>query len=223
MRATMSILGLHNYTDGAIWDQLVLPADIDRDVVIGNILLECAELELIYPEPDTMTTAIGLWSKAEREVWEKLQATTKFVYNPIWNKDGIVTETEISHNIRSDSENENGSTQSDGSVSSLRRDEGSQTQKVSAYDSAAFNDREKNDQTNVTNDRSDTESSTSSDRSVSREGSDSHDRRYERIEQGNIGVTTTQQMIREEREVDTFHIDDYIVQSFKRRFCLLVY
>lgn len=223
MRATMSILGLHNYTNGSVWDDLELPAGVDRDVVIGNILLECAELEVIYPDPDVMTTAIGLWSAAELDSWRKLYETTVLDYNPIWNKDGKVVETESSHNVRSDSESENGSTQSDGSVSSLRRDEGSQTQSVSAFDSAAFNNREKNDETNISNDRSETEASTSTDRSVSREGVDSHDRRYERIEQGNIGVTTTQQMIKEEREVDQFHIDDYIVQSFKRRFCLLVY
>ena len=223
MRATMSILGLHNYTEGSIWEDLVLPAGVDRDVVIGNILLECAELELIYPDPDVMTTAIGLWAAAELDSWRKLYETTQFDYNPIWNKDGKVVETETSHNVRSDSESENGSTQSDGSVSSLRRDEGSQTQSVSAFDSTAFNNREKNDETNIANDRSETEASTTTDRSVSREGVDSHDRRYERVEQGNIGVTTTQQMIKEEREVDQFHIDDYIVQSFKRRFCLLVY
>lgn len=40
---------------------------------------------------------------------------------------------------------------------------------------------------------------------------------------GNIGVTTTQQMIDEERRVVKFNISDYIIESFKRRFCLLIY
>ena len=40
---------------------------------------------------------------------------------------------------------------------------------------------------------------------------------------GNIGVTTTQQMIEEERRVSQFNIYDYIIESFKRRFCLLIY
>ena len=40
---------------------------------------------------------------------------------------------------------------------------------------------------------------------------------------GNIGVTTSQQMIREEREIDLFNIYDQITQDFKRRFCVLVY
>lgn len=40
---------------------------------------------------------------------------------------------------------------------------------------------------------------------------------------GNIGVTTTQQMIEEERRVVKFNVMDYIIDSFKRRFCLLIY
>ena len=40
---------------------------------------------------------------------------------------------------------------------------------------------------------------------------------------GNIGVTTTQQMIEEERRISKFNITDYIIDSFKRRFCLLIY
>ena len=40
---------------------------------------------------------------------------------------------------------------------------------------------------------------------------------------GNIGVTTTQQMIESEREVADFNMYDIIVSEFKQRFCLLVY
>lgn len=40
---------------------------------------------------------------------------------------------------------------------------------------------------------------------------------------GNIGVTTTQQMIREERDVAEYSTIYYIVNSFKKRFCLMVY
>lgn len=40
---------------------------------------------------------------------------------------------------------------------------------------------------------------------------------------GNIGTTTTQSMILEERNVDQFSTIKYIVNSFKKRFCLLVY
>lgn len=40
---------------------------------------------------------------------------------------------------------------------------------------------------------------------------------------GNIGVTTTQKLIREQREVDLFNLYDIIIEDFKMRFCILVY
>lgn len=40
---------------------------------------------------------------------------------------------------------------------------------------------------------------------------------------GNIGVTTTQQMIESERELVKFNIYEYIVDEFSREFCLQVY
>ena len=40
---------------------------------------------------------------------------------------------------------------------------------------------------------------------------------------GNIGITTTQKLIREQREIDLFNIYDIIIEEFKMRFCILVY
>lgn len=52
--------------------------------------------------------------------------------------------------------------------------------------------------------------------------SDGSTRRVGRVH-GNVGVTTTQTMLKEEREVVQFNLIDFIVQSFKERFCLMVY
>ena len=40
---------------------------------------------------------------------------------------------------------------------------------------------------------------------------------------GNIGVTTTQKLIREQRDIDLFNLYDIIIQDFKMRFCILIY
>lgn len=40
---------------------------------------------------------------------------------------------------------------------------------------------------------------------------------------GNIGVTTTQKLIREQREIDLFNLYNIIIEDFKMRFCILVY
>lgn len=40
---------------------------------------------------------------------------------------------------------------------------------------------------------------------------------------GNIGVTASQDLIKKEREIADFSIVDHITDSFKKRFCLMVY
>ena len=40
---------------------------------------------------------------------------------------------------------------------------------------------------------------------------------------GNIGVTTTQKLIQEQREIDLFNLYDIIIEDFKMRFCILIY
>lgn len=40
---------------------------------------------------------------------------------------------------------------------------------------------------------------------------------------GNIGVTTTQKLIREQRDIERFNLYDIIIEDFKMRFCILVY
>lgn len=44
-----------------------------------------------------------------------------------------------------------------------------------------------------------------------------------RKEQGNIGITTTQQMIQEERNIAEFNLIRYITEDFKNRFCIVIY
>ena len=40
---------------------------------------------------------------------------------------------------------------------------------------------------------------------------------------GNIGVTTTQKLIQEQRAIDLFNLYDIIIEDFKMRFCILIY
>lgn len=40
---------------------------------------------------------------------------------------------------------------------------------------------------------------------------------------GNIGVTTTQKLIREQRNIEQFNLYDIIIEDFKMRFCIMIY
>ena len=204
---TLSVLGLYNYDD-TLFDNMVVPAGVDKtNVLIPNLLADLAELEVIYPDPEIMKTIIEVWSKKQLPVWSKLMDTVNLEYNPIYNKDGYYEETETR-----DLANTNRITDR---ISGSVTDEGSNTNSVSAFNANDFQNREKD---TIENERREEAENTS----VSN-GTDTGDITRERHEYGNIGVTTTQQMIKEEREVVQFNIVNYIIEDFKQRFCLLVY
>lgn len=177
-RTTLTILGLWQY-DKTLFSGMQLPDGISAETVRDNLLMECAELEILYPDPAFMKQAITSWSAMMAPVWQELYDTTQYEYNPIWNKDGTYRETET-RNLEASGE--------------------------STHDTMGFNST----------------SWSNSDRNRSN-GTDTGTVTRERVEQGNIGVTTTQQMIKEQREVVEFNVVQRIIDDFKMRFCILVY
>ena len=249
MRATLSLMGMYEY-DHTILDFFHYPdkwETADKDVFVNKLLLDTAELEVLYPDADIFKTAIKYWSAAEVQNWNKLYDTTVLKYNPIWNKNGTVTETEkhiknnnytdvtdgtiADHSITSG----NQSTESSGNENTNTTNNTNEKDYVFGFnsESAAQSGQTVTDDTGNTNtgrsENSKTNSSANTDATTTNNTNFKHDekenidREYTRTEQGNIGITTTQQMINEEREVDKFNLMDYIIDRFKQRFCLLVY
>ena len=160
----MSILGMYEY-DNSLFDGLAVPTYTDssgvvhvvnKTDVINSILLNCAELEIIYSNISTMKLAIGVWSASEQDTWKKMFSTQKMQYNPLWNVDADVV------NI--------------GSVMGFN-------------ESASWSDAAKETQRRT----------------------------------GNIGVTSSQDLLQQERDVADFSIIRFITESFKKRFCIMIY
>ena len=86
MKATLTVLGLYNYDD-AIFDGMQLPEGVDADNVVSNLLMELAELEVIYPSWITMQRAISDWSKARVKSWARMLQALNAEYDPIENYD----------------------------------------------------------------------------------------------------------------------------------------
>lgn len=249
MRATLSLMGMYEY-DNTILDFFHYPdkwETVDKDVFVNKLLLDTAELEVLYPDANIFKTAIKYWTAAEVQNWNKLYDTTVLKYNPIWNKDGTVTE------IEKHVKNNNYTDVTDGKIADHSVTKGNQNTETSGNEktnttnntnekdyvfgfnseSAAQSGQTVTDDTGRTNtDRSEniktnnsanTDATTTNNTNFKHDEKENIDREYTRTEQGNIGITTTQQMINEEREVDKFNLMDYIIDRFKQRFCLLVY
>ena len=230
MSATVSLLGLSRINPG-ILDDLVLPDGLDADLVKDNLLAETAELEVIYPDALFMQSMIGRWSQKELPIWTRLYKTTLLEYNPIENYDRTEEWTEGENSSRSvDAETTgNSTTDSTGSTNTSGTTKASNTgQKyVSAYNETDFTPTEKD--TNTQNGSSTTEQSEQGNVKVNT-AADTTTNETEKRDlvrsgrtHGNIGVTTSQQMIESERQVSLYNIIDVIITSFKNRFCLLVY
>lgn len=215
MRSTLSLLGLWRWSPDVL-DLLQLPSELDREAVINELLLQCAEVEILYPDPDFLKQAVGAWSRIMLPIWQRLYSTTVLEYDPISNYDR--------HEEWSDSGSGNMSGSSSGTSghnsSSTNTDNTTTTNGRTGFNAnegmqpAASQTSTNNSSvtgTDSINDSNETETSSTS--------SSSHSGRM----WGNIGVTTSQQMIESERQVASYNVVQVIIRDFQDRFCILVY
>ena len=210
-RASLSMIGLYNWDD-SIFNLLQLPSGMDADLVTQNILAECGELEVMYPDWDFMYNAIGYWSSKELPTWERIYKLAQMEYNPIENYDRI--ENALEQENTKDNRMRLSSSTSKGSSNS----QNDNTNKVAGINTNTL--AAQSGSTGNTVASSDGESSLNeNDQGITDRGLN----RTSRIH-GNIGVTTSQQMAQQELDIaPQLNVVNYIVNAFKQRFCLLVY
>lgn len=218
----LSIMGLYEY-DNNIFQGLQVPEGLNREAVINEILLQCAELEIIYPNIDIMKLAITTWSIANQYTWQKLYDTMVVDYNPIWNVDANVTETLSGTENRDIERSGSGSNNRTVNLADNETVDITDTEAVKGFNSDTWAESHKNNKAgtdNIAHTGTDNIALTDSE-SVDDDLTRSETRTQRRT--GNIGVTTTQQMLEQERAIAEFNMVSYIAQSFKQRFCLLIY
>ena len=174
----LSILAMYNY-DNTLFDRCVFPVGLEKETITNEILLQCAEVEVLYGDIATLKSALAQWCNVMLKPWTKLLKTTELDYNPIENYNRTETET----------------------INNASTGKANGTNKVAGFEGGNLVTSNSTDQDSSTNSTNQRENHTS----------------------GNIGVTTSQQMIQQERDVAQYNIVQEIVNDFKRRFCLLVY
>ena len=223
---SLSIMGMYEY-DPSIFDDLEVPTGIDKNVVIGEICVQCAELEILYPNFDILKMCIKNWSKANAYTWQKLYDTTQLDYNPIWNVDAEITDSQEDDHSRtySDTGNDSRITSRHSTGSNNETINITDLESVQGFNSENWQPAKQNNRTGTDNVSLTSNDSIEDGNTINHSGNErtegTTDHTIKRT--GNIGVTTTQQMIEQEREIAKFSIINYIAVSFKERFCLLVY
>ena len=201
--------------------------------------METAEREIIYTNLGFLKQAIGSWSKKNLGVWTELYKTTQYEYNPIWNKDGSVIETETRDLTGTDKHTDN-LDRVDALKDHNTRDftdketkdlDSNSIDSVYGFNSssdapASKNVSEDNGTDTIAHTGTDTIDHTGRqdlDRTYDGTTTDKGTIKHERIETGNIGVTSTQSLIKEQREVVQINLYDIIIDDFQKKFCLGVY
>lgn len=192
--AVLSILGLWT-ADNSIFDLLNVPDGVEKQKVVDNILLQCADVSFVYSDPNTAKYAIGLWSDKNSLTWVKMYETTVVEYNPIENYDRKEDWTDTR--------------QTNSTVNQTTSAESENTNKVHGFEENAI----------VTANIEDSTGKGKSDSESNENETMIHTARMH----GNIGITTNQEMLEAERELVQFNMIDYITKSFQKEFCVMVY
>lgn len=182
MTSRLTLIGMINY-DPELFKNLRLPDEANATTFTNTLLLDFGTLGVVYPNAEFMRdVAIPAWSdkwqESLRQSWNALHAD----YNPIenydrqehWTDSPDITRTEFGSNESNITGSENSNAYGD----------------VSAYNSADYQaqDRTRSDSSNASNGKNNYNSSNQE------SGVTTHDGRIH----GNIGVTTSQQMIESE-------------------------
>ena len=236
----MDLMGLYNF-DNTIFDNFHLPEDLEdkKDVIVVNLLMETAEREVIYPDAGFMKSAIDRWSLKQSPIWERLFETTQYEYNPIWNVDGkVVEDRDLKGTDYLTDDHDTTRTHTD-TITRTHTDTMTTTHgltvttddSVYGYNSStpAPESKEVAAQSGKSSDAhtgsiTDAHTGSISDKDTGTRKHDTSDTGKITTERtGNIGVTSTQSLIQEQREVVKLNIIDVIIKDFDDRFILKVY
>lgn len=220
-----------------------LPAGIDRDVLVNNILLRGGEFEVIYSDPYFMQESIYTWLAKWHRTLEKWLAALAVEYDPLNNYDRHeeytdtegIGDTETRSGTRTDSRSGSTSTSSAAATNTTGSDTGSQgtENQVSAFDASTYQAKDRSDTTTGSTTSSSTgTTSTNSGASLESGSESTADTRAasrNRLLQhtahlfGNIGVTTSQEMLSAELSIAEWNLYDHITDLFLTEYIIPVY
>lgn len=204
MHATVSFLGLYNY-DNTIFDELQVPAGVDKTLVQNTLMMETADLEVMQPDPVIMRPVLGWFSQRRLDAWTRVYTALSSKYQA--DTDVEVTETRTPDLSYNETRTPNLTTtgQNNGADTT--------TTKRAGFNSGNLETAEQ------------METSLGTGNTIHSTGNETTDR----TETGSETKTTTgrhqaaQDLISKELQLAMTDTVEYIVKDIRRNFCLLVY
>ena len=240
--ATLPLIGIYNYNEH-IFDGLTFPEGIDKEIAVNEILTRSGEFEILYPDDVFLTAMITHWGKKHYRTFDKWLAALAIQYNPLENFDrneetrdetrknsGYKTSADYTDKRTANLEDKRTANLDDTTQQTV---DGTVQHDVAAYDSGTAvlqsKDTSNTGTSKVTQSGTDTYNHTGTDE-TRRAGtlSDTTGNEQEAFIHkshlyGNIGVTTSQQMLQAELDVQRFNLYENIADLFIDEFCIAVY
>lgn len=234
MQSKITLIGMYNF-DNTLFDKLTFPAGIDRDLAIERILNKSEEFELVYSDFDYLQDRIGIWGEIWEHTFKKWVDALSVEYDPLHNYDRHEVYTDTHQRAYSDESNrsytDGSSEHSDSASNTVTASNSSSNteQKVSAYDEADYSDRQKETAGATTNQTGggsasgDVTRNAAGGANTNESGNSNELIKHDAHLYGNIGVTTSQQMLKDELDIVTWNLYEHISDIFIDEFCILVY
>lgn len=211
------------YYDDTIMDNFIVPDGIDRQLALDTIYQRCGLTPLYHPDPAWLKFYVGRWCSKNAKTWEELYKTTIQDYNPIYNYDRTEETTDTRSGTRKLSEDTSSNTKQSGDSSVTDSSNDTSEHTISADNSDSYEPGYKD-----VSSRQDTQESESSnrvdvtgDRAVDETTGETYSHKLRAY--GNIGITTTQEMLEAQRKLVRYNVYNEIADSFKEEFCLYIY
>lgn len=210
-----------------LFKNMQLPEGIDKDTLVADILMRGGEFEVMYADPYFMQSLIGPWSKKWYRTFDKWVKALAIDYNPLENYDrmeeweddttGSLTNTRTHNNQdkRTLNTKEKRTIDTDSTT----------TEEVSAYDSSSY---QPSKQVTTDNGGTDTMDNTGTDTmdytgTIKDDGESLNNAKHEGRIHGNIGVTTSQQMLQSELDLAQWNLYEHISDIFLSDFVIPIY
>lgn len=213
--ARLTLWGIYQY-DKTLFDGIVLPTGIDKENLVAEIMKNSGDLYPYHQSYEYLKRNINFWFARRLFDFGRMYEALRMEYSPIENYDRKENISRDYENSGSDKESTTlGSTTTSTNIGSNDNEN-----KVSAYNESDYTNREKDTQSyksTVTNSGSGTDT-TQTEYGLKRK--EVEDIRVH----GNIGVTTSQQMIESELSLRAkYDIYKIIAKEFEREFLVQIY
>lgn len=211
--AKLTLIGMYNTMpdDDPLFKKMILPEGIDREVFINSLLMECGEMETLFADPIFYQSMIGVWSQKWERTFSKWFEALQLEYDPIDNYNRFEEITEQRKIEHSGTDKRTGKTTSSGS------DNVTSVSEKSAYDRNGYSPYERD-----TNNGS-SSGTVNSDDSGENSYKDQDDFTRKARLHGNIGVTTSQQMLESELDIDRWNLYSHMIDIFEEELLIAVY